>query len=138
MSAPGAVLSAEEPENLENLAVTAGRIPEDALRDNRSVKTVQLMDGVTSIGDYAFYKSVIEDIALSETVLSIGNGAFSGASLLESIVIPLSVEYMGGSVFTSMNSGLAHIYCRAESKPSGWDSSWKDSCKASVTWGYGR
>ena len=72
-------------------------------------------------------------ITIPNNVTSIGNYAFSGCSSLTSITIPNNVTSIGYYAFYRCNS--LSIYCEAESKPSGWNSSWNPS-KRPVVWGY--
>jgi len=68
-------------------------------------------DGVTSIGNYAFYYcDSITSVTIPNSVTSIGAYAFAGCTSLT-------------------------IYCEAEAKPTGWNSSWKNS-SCPVVWGY--
>ncbi len=63
---------------------------------NSSVKKVVIEDGVTSIGDAAFYGcSSLTSITIPSIVTSIGNSAFDGCSSLTSITIPGSVTSIG-------------------------------------------
>ncbi len=62
-------------------------------------------DGVTSIGDYAFYGCLsLTSIVIPDGVTSIGAYAFSGCSSLTSIVIPDSVTSIGNSAFSVCSS----------------------------------
>ena len=73
------------------------------------VTSLEIPDGVTSIGDSAFY----------------------GCSSLTSITIPDSVTSIGSSAFLNCNS--LTIYCEATSQPSGWNSNWNNSNRP-VVW----
>ena len=120
--------------------------------------SITIPDGVTSIGDYAFKQcSGLTSISIPSSVTSIGNQVFYGCDCLTSITIPSSVTSIGNYAFyqchgltsiTIPNSvadigyyafgycnNLTTIYCEASSKPSGWDTSWLDGCKATVYWG---
>ena len=92
----------------------------------------ELQDGVTKIGDYAFYtcrdleaikipesiKSIgvsafeycnsLTEISIPEAVANIGNSAFDGCSALRSINIPQNVTYISSVAFESCRS-LANI-----------------------------
>ena len=104
------------------------------------IKTVEIADGVTSIGNYAFYGCTgLEHVTIPNSVTSIGGSAFYGCSGLTSIEIPSSVTSIGNSAFynctgltsvtipnsvTSIGgdafsgcSGLKEVYCNAENVP---------------------
>ena len=69
---------------------------------NSSVKKVVIEDGVTSIGDYAFYNyTSLTSITIPDSVTSIGNFAFSFCWYLTSITIPDSVTSIGNNAFVS-------------------------------------
>ena len=80
-----------------------------ATQKKDSVKTVVIEDGVTSIGDYAFWNCTgLTSISIPNNVTSIGNSAFESCSQLASIEIPSSVKSIGNSAFESC-SQLASI-----------------------------
>ena len=59
-------------------------------------------DGITSIGDYAFYDcSRLTSVIIPDGVTSIGNGAFSSCYRLTSVIIPDGVTSIGDSAFSS-------------------------------------
>ena len=62
-----------------------------------------ISEGVTSIGDYTFFKCTgLTDITIPNSVTSIGYKAFSGCTSLTDITIPSSVTTLGGeSIFPS-------------------------------------
>ena len=120
-------------------------------------KDLTIPDSVRVIGAYAFYDSLIESVAIPDTVekidnkafylcnklssvtigrgvKEIGDGAFSLCILLESITIPSNVEIMGESAFF-FNSYEMVISCEAESKPDGWNDDW-NSDGYEVIWDY--
>lgn len=64
------------------------------------IKTVNIADGVTSIGNYAFYYySALTNITIPDSVTSIGEGAFEYCESLTSITIPDSVTTIGEYAF---------------------------------------
>lgn len=76
---------------------------------NESVKKVIIKEGVTSLGNYAFYWcSGLTSITIPNSVISIGYGAFSGCFNLKSVSIPNSVTSLGGCVFSDC-SGLTNV-----------------------------
>ena len=67
--------------------------------------TLVIGEGVTSIGDFAFYKcSDLTSVAIPGSVTSIGDGAFSSCSSLTSVTIPNSVTSIGDSAFNQCSS----------------------------------
>ena len=76
---------------------------------NSSVKKVVIEDGVTSIGDYAFYNCTsLTSITIPDSVTSIGYCAFNTCSKLTSITIPDSVTSIGNYAFKGC-SNLSNI-----------------------------
>ncbi len=64
------------------------------------ITSVTLSDGITSIGDYAFYEcTALENITIPDSVTSIGVSAFAGCTALENITIPESVTSIGEGAF---------------------------------------
>ena len=65
-----------------------------------SIKCVVINNGVTNIGDFAFYYcSKLTSITIPASVTSIGSSAFFHCSGLTSITIPASVTSIGSSAF---------------------------------------
>ena len=58
--------------------------------------------GVTSIGEYAFYRNNLTSVVIPDSVTSIGEAAFTGNNLT-SVVIPDSVTSIGHAAFQSNN-----------------------------------
>ena len=74
-----------------------------------TMKTVVINDGVTSIGNYAFYECTeLTSISLPDSITSIGQHAFYNCSNLTNIIIPNEVENIGNWAFYSC-SGLVNI-----------------------------
>ena len=73
-----------------------------------SIKTVVIGNGVTTIGNYAFYSCTsLESITIPDGVTSIGEAAFYSCTSLNSITIPDGVTSIGFDAFghcTSLNS----------------------------------
>ena len=73
------------------------------------ITKVNIEDGVTSIGDYAFYGCTgLESITIPDSVTSIEGFAFSVCAGLESITIPDSVTSIGNNAFVAC-TGLESI-----------------------------
>ena len=64
------------------------------------IKTVDIADGITSIGEGAFYEcSSLTSVTIPNSVTSIGESAFYRCSSLTSVTIPNSVTSIGESAF---------------------------------------
>ena len=64
------------------------------------IKTIVINNGVTSIGDYAFYYCYnLTSITIPDSVTSIGDSSFRECEKLTSIIIPDSVTDIGTSAF---------------------------------------
>ncbi len=69
------------------------------------IRSVMIEEGVTSIGDLAFYYcESLTSVTIPSSVTSIGSWAFSGCSSLTSMTIPSSVTSIGGSAFSDCSS----------------------------------
>ena len=106
---------------------------------SRNIGHLKLLKNINSIGEFAFCDaSKIKKVILDEGLKAIGFGAFSGVKI-KSIVIPSSVEVIGRYVFGCCDK-LKKIYCRAKSKPDGWDDMWNSEGSEDVwfdvVWGY--
>ncbi len=62
------------------------------------VNTVVIENGITSIGEYAFYQSSLLSVDIAETVTKIGNSAFQQSKLI-SADIPGNVVTIGNQAF---------------------------------------
>ena len=81
-----------------------------------SIKRINFSKTMESIGEFRISDiDKIKEITLKEGLKEIGSWAFSGLKI-KSIVIPSSVEVIGGYIFGCCNK-LKKIYCRAKSKP---------------------
>ena len=73
--------------------------------NNSDVKKVVIEDGVTSIGELAFFKcSSLTNITIPDSVTCIEYAAFHGCSSLSSITIPNSVTSIGVYAFVICSS----------------------------------
>ena len=78
--------------------------PSPANQKKGSVKKVVIKDGVTSIGNFAFYNcKSLTSITIPDSVTSIELAAFNNCSSLTSITIPDSVTSIGNSAFELCN-----------------------------------
>ena len=93
---------------------------------------LKIPDGVTSIGDYAFYHcTTLTGITIPDSVTSIGSSAFSGCTGLTSITIPDSVTSIG-SAFSGC-TGLTSITIPDSVTSIGDDAFWNCTGLTSVT-----
>ncbi|MDY7060893.1 MAG: leucine-rich repeat protein [Methanomethylophilus alvi] len=69
------------------------------------IKSVSLPDGLTSIGEVAFYGCTsLSSVTIPDSVTSIGYYAFSGCTSLSSVTIPDSVTSIGSYAFSGCTS----------------------------------
>lgn len=72
------------------------------------IKAIVLREGVTRIGDYAFYNCTeLTSVEIPEGVTYIGESAFACCQSLESVTIPGSVTEIGEGAFESCDSMMA-------------------------------
>lgn len=115
-------------ENIENLTIISGNIPEEAFYQNTKLKTVTLKDEVEEIGNSAFSGCTnLVSVSMTDSVTSLGNSAFynctnlktvtlskglteikqntfSSCTSLENLVIPSKVEMIGFTAFSDCSS----------------------------------
>ena len=73
--------------------------------NHQNIKKVVIEDGVTSIGDWAFYHcSSLTSIVIPNSVTSIGDSVFYGCNGLTSIIIPDDVTSIGKEAFRFCSS----------------------------------
>ena len=84
-------------------------ISDSAFRSCKTLTSIVIPNGVTSIGIYAFaYCTGLTSITIPNSVTNIGGGAFAYCTGLTSITIPNSVTRIGDSTFGGC-SGLTNI-----------------------------
>jgi len=88
-----------------------------------SLTSIVVPSSVKIIDKFAFADNInLSNVVLNEGLESINKFAFDGCIKLTNIVIPSTVIVMGENVFT--NCDVLNIYCRAESQPLNWTSTW--------------
>ena len=74
-------------------------------RYSNQIKSVEISDGITSIGDCAFYYLTnMSTITIADSVTSIGENAFSGCRELQNITLPKSLTSIGPKAFQQCSS----------------------------------
>ena len=69
------------------------------------IKTVTVWEGITSLGDYAFYNCrYLDDVSLPDSLQAIGNNAFSNCRTLTEIELPARVSSLGTAVFSGCSN----------------------------------
>ncbi len=69
--------------------------------------SVVLPEGLTHVGNFAFYNSQITSLELPSTLTTIGDDAFANTQMLTSTVdIPASVTSIGTAAFTNSNANI--------------------------------
>ena len=97
------------------------------------IENVIVEEGVTSIGDYAFYEcSSLKSISIPNSVANIGWYAFLGCSSLGNITIPQSVTSIGSGVFYECSS-LTSINIPSSITSIGWYAFYRCSSLESIT-----
>lgn len=80
--------------------------------DKDSIKKVEIEEGVTTVGSFAFYNCTqLTEADLPDSLISIGTSAFENCTALTSIVIPDGVTAIGDYAFGDVTSdSLTIIY----------------------------
>ena len=91
--------------HISRIVFGGSKVPSFICYYNQSVKTVEILDSVTSIDNHAFCGcSSISSIVIPDSVTNINEGAFADCTLLASIVIPNGVTSIGRSAFSGCTS----------------------------------
>ena len=71
----------------------------------KTITSIDIPSGTTSIGDYAFYICTsLSSVTIPSSVTSIGNNAFQDCRSLTSVTIPSGVTSIGGAAFYGCSS----------------------------------
>ena len=101
---------------------------------SKSNSVFEIPNGVERV-EYGAFSSCpnLISLVLPNSLKTIKWWAISGCGYMQSLVIPNSVTSIEGNGIRNCKN--LTIYCEAESKPSGWSSSW-NSDNIPVVWGY--
>lgn len=80
-----------------------------SFEDCISVTTITISGSVTTIGDYAFAGTSIENLTLPVSVSAIGDHAFEGCAALKSVSLPEKLDTIGQAAFRAPNA-LTSMY----------------------------
>ena len=102
----GGEVPEELQEIIEKVIVKEGvtKIGEYAFYDCTSLKSITIPNSVTKIDDFAFYHTSLESITIPDSVTKIGKSAFSYCASLKSITIPNSVTEIDEFAFYECKS----------------------------------
>ncbi len=76
------------------------------------IKHVIVCDGITSIGDFSFYKyPALESVTLPEGLTRIGNYTFFGCSLLKKVNFPETLKRIGDPLLNYQSNGFSFYSC---------------------------
>ena len=104
-----------------------------------TLKSIVIPENVQVIEKFAFEDCVnLEYVELKEGLKKIERSAFEGIKI-KSIVIPSTVVEIEETIIGFCDE-VETIYCRADSKPDGWDDNWNTKEfgeeRYKVIWGY--
>lgn len=104
---------------VENVVVpnTITNIGNYAFDNCRSLASITIPDGVTSIGTLAFFFTSLTSITIPDSVTSIGVRAFSDCENLRNIVVGSGITYIPTLAFYSNSDELVNIYFRSATPP---------------------
>lgn len=74
------------------------------------ITSVEIQEGVTKIGDYAFYNMQnISSVSFPNSLTSIGDGAFMDCSITGDLILPENLESIGEKCFSMVPKSLSTI-----------------------------
>ena len=68
------------------------------------IETIIIEEGITYIGDFAFYEHSVTNVSLPQTLTSIGDSAFAQCDALISISLPQALQSIGARAFSLCSS----------------------------------
>ena len=95
-------------------------VPHYLFYQNYEITSLTVPAAVTSVGEYAFYDSDVEEVTFAQngSLTRIENSAFGNCNNIKTLDLPSSLEYIGGWAFSSctelasvtVREGLTMIY----------------------------
>lgn len=83
-----------------------------------ALKKVEIGNGVTSIGNYAFFNChALDSVVLPDGIASIGTGGFSNCYSLTSVVLPASVTSILGNAFYNCHGMICFDFTTCTAVP---------------------
>ncbi len=76
-------------------------IGSSAFADCTTVRSVVFPNGLAAIGDFAFYRSGLQRVAIPQTVTSLGRGVFDNCVSLTMAVLPMGLTSITSSAFNA-------------------------------------
>lgn len=95
-------------------------IDDGAFYDCTNLKSVQLPDGLLTIGSYAFKSTAISSLSIPNSVTKIMQGAFSDCCSMTSITLSEALETIGDNAFMNCSS-LVSIVIPHSATNIGWN-----------------
>ena len=94
--------------------VAANGYENTAIAQSLSVSSIVINEGITRVGNYAFYKAPATSISLPSSLTEIGESAFKATSVT-TLTIPANVETIEAEAFSS-NTQLTTLNFESDSK----------------------
>ena len=69
-----------------------------------AISSIKVEDGVTAVGQSAFYLTAAKKAEIASSVESIGNSAFTGSSYLEEVILKEGIKTIGANAFVQCQS----------------------------------
>ncbi|MGN0796240.1 MAG: leucine-rich repeat protein, partial [Christensenellales bacterium] len=114
ITAPAEYMYLFSKENLLEVVITQGEIPENAFKNCTKLTSVEIKDGVTCIGSYAFYKCTeLASVIISDSVTNIGYNAFTNCSKIEYVEYA-NAKYLGKHLIKAASTTISEIVVKAD------------------------